>query len=61
MQFITDSLKYPKDQLFFDSTPQVPSPSFGSHDTKQQPLLHVSYLSDYLQLEFPESNLLAKH
>ena len=61
VQLVTDSLKYPQGHLFFNSIPKVPFPSVGYHDTRREPLLHVSYLSVYLQLVFPESNPPAKH
>ena len=61
VQHVTDSLKYSQDQIFLENTAQVPFPSVGSHETRWQPLLQVSYFSVYLQLEFPESNLSTKH
>ena len=61
VQLATDSLKCPQGHLFFNSTPKVPFPSVRSHNTRRKPLLHVSYLSVYLQLVFPESNPPAKH
>lgn len=60
-QRLTESSKYTRHKLIFESIPQLPFPITGSDDTRQQLLLHMPYHSACQQLEFLDLNIYTKH